>query len=200
MTRKSTNGTKVRRPRTFTLIELLIVIAIIAILMSLLLPALGGAKRRAKIIVCTSNLKQMAAGMIIYAAFFDQEWPFHGTDGGHGGWEPYPADVYTEAVGLYNDHFGIDEIEWLELLCRHSPLKCANRLLPAQALGQAIGARRNVDPRHNHRPVQEPLRIQGRSQFLLYRLRSFRRLLPATLQRWAGRSLARLVRIDELTA
>ena len=78
MTRKSTNGTKVKHRRIFTLIELLIVIAIIAILMSLLLPALSGAKRRAKLIVCMSNLKQMGAGMIIYAAYYDQEWPFHG--------------------------------------------------------------------------------------------------------------------------
>lgn len=57
--------------RFFTLVELLIVISVIAILASLLLPALKNAKEKAKGVVCLSQLKQMGFANQMYADVSD---------------------------------------------------------------------------------------------------------------------------------
>ena len=77
-----TSQSSLEHKHIFTLIELLIVIAIIAILAGLLLPALGAVKERTKIISCVSNLKNFSIGSLRYADDYnDWGFPFPGSNG-----------------------------------------------------------------------------------------------------------------------
>lgn len=62
-------------PRAFTLVELLVVIATVAILAALLLPALSKAKERSRSIVCKNNLRQLALGHRMYYHDFPVSGP-----------------------------------------------------------------------------------------------------------------------------
>ncbi len=68
--------------RGFTLVELLVVVAIIALLVSILLPSLGRAKEQARMVSCMSNLRGLHLAFAYYTAENNNWWPAAGGWGG----------------------------------------------------------------------------------------------------------------------
>ena len=66
----------VRRQSAFTLVELLVVIGIIALLVSILLPALNKARESAMEVQCASNLRQFGQALHLYANAYNGWTPF----------------------------------------------------------------------------------------------------------------------------
>lgn len=108
------------RKRAFTLVELLVVVAIIGILVSLLLPAVQSAREAARAIACRNNIKQISLAWMLHesahghfpAGGWSQRWtgdPDQGYDEGQpGGWE-YSILPFIEETALYEMGAGTDE-------------------------------------------------------------------------------------------
>lgn len=74
----------------FTLIEVLVVVALTASLMAMLFPVFSAARGRARQTTCISNLRQIGSAMALYAQDFDDLYPY-GAD---------PIDKYTNDWGV----------------------------------------------------------------------------------------------------
>lgn len=88
------------RPSGFTLIETLSAVAMLAVLVALMLPALGFARKKANASIVTGNFRQLAVAQMAYAVDHDGAiTPVYGTAGGTTSWQdslfPY---VYTAAA------------------------------------------------------------------------------------------------------
>jgi prepilin-type N-terminal cleavage/methylation domain-containing protein/prepilin-type processing-associated H-X9-DG protein len=80
------------RRRGFTLVELLVVIGIIALLISMLLPALNRARESAKTVSCSNNLRQIGVGMMQYV-------------NANKGWFPVFTDYYMNPQDQNNKYW-----------------------------------------------------------------------------------------------
>ncbi len=78
------------RKHGFTLIELLVVIAIIAILAAILFPVFARAREKARQASCSSNLKQIAIGILMYAQDYDEMFPLLAP------YNPAPCQAYLQ--------------------------------------------------------------------------------------------------------
>ena len=82
-------------PRSgFTMIELLVVIAISVILAAILFPVFAQAREKARQAGCLSNLKQIGAAMLMYAADYDERFP-GGPDARWRLWVPGPQGSWN---------------------------------------------------------------------------------------------------------
>ena len=132
--------------RGFTLIELLVVISIIALLVSILLPALGRARESARTVDCATKHKQLYLAWAMYAFDHDDRISrvFHGWEDPdyEDGWWVYVLEPY---IGHINYSWGFQD--WQEKLW--CPSKASPLDMESSGGQRWIGMNQELDPYTN---------------------------------------------------
>ena len=88
--------------RAFTLIELLVVIAILSMLLAVIVPSLRKVRHQARLVICSSNLRQIGVGIHSYASEYDETIPF-GPEA-----VPMPGQNFYTATGNVTSLISLD--------------------------------------------------------------------------------------------
>ncbi len=109
-----------RRFAAFTLIELLVVVAIIALLLSMLLPSLEQARARARAAVCGANLRNIGIALISYTQE-TRYYPGSQTDSGLIVWAPRLRRYLSKEHHVFWCPDAEPEFRWQPQFLRHDP-------------------------------------------------------------------------------
>ena len=122
--------TDTQRMKAFTLIELLVVISIIALLIAILLPALGKARKSSRSLVCATIEKQLGTWGMTYAVDNKGILPTHGDTSWTDTWVTLSStDWPTKAIpaGLYNGWGKDSALKCPEAKLQIAPMREPNR-------------------------------------------------------------------------
>ncbi len=165
----------------FTLVELLVVISIIALIASLLLPAVFSARESARRLQCTNNLKQLAIGAISHQKRFEffpsGGWSWHtvgSPDCGYGKMQPggwlYNVLPFIEEGALHDKGIGLTGSEFktaIEEVCA-TPIRLFN--CPTRRKAEAVsfwGGNANSFYKSGNSYVKQPVgtELVGRADY-----------------------------------
>ncbi|QYY37510.1 prepilin-type N-terminal cleavage/methylation domain-containing protein [Ruficoccus sp. ZRK36] len=102
---------KHRRAAAFSLVELLVVLAVIAVLTLFLIPAVTTVRARAQSTQCLSNLHHIHAGVLMYAAGHEGWLPPNNTNSNSGAWWQHVYPSLIADAGVFE--CPLDETGWI---------------------------------------------------------------------------------------
>ncbi len=111
----------------FTLIELLVVVAIIALLLSILLPSLKSARDQAKAVHCAAQMRGFTGGLGAYTAEYNDWFPGKNTSGVALGTLPAGEVQNEDSPVLHNALLPVQTFDWMSPLIRYETSLPNNR-------------------------------------------------------------------------